>query len=219
VFRGGSRAAPGTCRATRRLGRRIGASLLAMSSLVIVGPQTPAHAHVELLSSSPESGAEVPVTLERVTLVFGEDLFPVGSDISVRGPDDVEVTTDDPTAFGAELEAPLALTGSGRHLLSYRAVGQDGHVITGGLWFTVAAEGLPLPTAAAAPQARIHNTSALDRSEGEQLQPHVTAATWLVGVSLGLGGLVVLVLTARRTRVAVRPRRDHGGTPRARNGS
>lgn len=204
--------------AARRLGPPLAASFMVVSSLVIAGSAAPAHAHVELVSSSPESGAEVPLELDRVELVFGENLFPLGSDISVRGPDGEVVTIGEPTVFGAELEAPIALVAGGRHRLFYRAVGEDGHVITGHLRFTVAAEGVPLPTAAAARHVGAGGTADVGAPDGGARVPSpVTSGVWLVGAALGFGGLVIFMRATRRTAVAAQRRPDDGATPRARN--
>ena len=209
MYRAWSGAGGSFAAASARLGRWLGALFLAMSSLVVVGSATTVQAHTELVSSTPALGTEVPLTLDRVELVFAGDLFSLGSDLSVRGPDGAEVITSEPAASGAVLSAPIALVATGRHLLSYRAVGQDGHVIAGGLWFTVAAEGLPLPTAAAAPHVGDDRTAAAADTpvSGERRASAVTSAAWCGGAALGLGCLVVLLRARRETTVAARARR------------
>ena len=152
MFRGWSGALGRPAAAPRRVGRCLGAAIVATSATVLIGWSAPANAHIELVDSSPQSGAEVPLTLSQIQLVFADDLFPVGNDVIVRGPDGTDVTPGEATSFGNSLAAPMALTTPGRHLVSYRVVGQDGHVIVGDLWFTAVVDGAPLPSAAAASQ-------------------------------------------------------------------
>ncbi len=194
--------------AARRPAGWLGVLLLAMSGLAILAWSAPAHAHTDLVSSSPEPGAEVSMALDRIRLVFGDDLLPVGNDVVVRDPVGTEVSDGEPTALGSTLEVPMALTTPGRHLVSYRVVGRDGHVIAGDLWFTAVADGIPHPDATAV------SPGVAPRERGEApAPPGATTAAWLLGGAFALTS--VLAVVRRRTLVPASVEARHDGAGRS----
>ena len=114
-----------------------------------------AFAHTELVTSSPPLGAEVSMSTDRIQLVFGTDLAPVGNDVVVRDPDGGDVTSADALTFQDTLEVQVDLIEPGRHTVSYRFVGQDGHAATGHLWFTAVAAGKSTARAKSAAQSSV----------------------------------------------------------------
>jgi methionine-rich copper-binding protein CopC len=114
---------------------------------IVTGPG--AQAHSELVSSSPAAGSVVTRATDRVVLVFASDLLPGASAVVVRDPRGRDVTTSAAGSRAAVVEATVELGVVGRHDLSYRVVGEDGHVVSGSLWFTVASGAAPVGAAAA----------------------------------------------------------------------
>lgn len=126
----------------RRDGRRAGLAvwcttvLLALTAMVLA--VAPASAHTELVSSSPEDGANVtrlPVTVE---LTFSESVGSRGVFVVVTDPvgDQVEAgqpeVTDDTVRQATKGRGP-----AGDYTLAYRVVSSDGHPVSGELSFTV----------------------------------------------------------------------------------
>lgn len=132
----GTRAGASLGRRNPRGLRLVVAMLLA---LLPVGAGPGARAHSELVSSSPAAGSVVPRATDRVVLVFASDLLPGASAVVVRDPGGRDVTTSAAGSRAAVVEATVGLRVGGRHDVSYRVVGEDGHVISGSLWFTVSA--------------------------------------------------------------------------------
>ena len=130
----GTRAGASRGRRTSRGPRLVVAMLLALLPL---GAGPGARAHSELVSSSPAAGSVVVRTTDRVVLVFATDVLPGASAVVVRDPRGRDVTTSAAGSRAAVVEATLGLRVGGRHDVSYRVVGEDGHVISGSLWFTV----------------------------------------------------------------------------------
>jgi len=119
------------------------------AALVLVGTSsTAAHAHAELIGSSPAPGStDRPV--DEVRLSFGEPLAEGLSQVAVTGPEG-SVTDGDPAIVGNDVVVPLRpLTEVGTYTVAYRVVAADGHAEVGGLDVVVT----PASAAAAAKQA------------------------------------------------------------------
>lgn len=97
----------------------------------------PAHAHVELVGSTPAAGDVVSQDAEQVVLVFGDDLLQA-VDVVVRDRTGADVVHDEPVVAGRSVEVEIDMVEPGRHDVSYRVVGLDGHPIVGSYSFTSA---------------------------------------------------------------------------------
>ena len=173
------------------------AMLLAAMSWPVV-----AFAHTELVTSSPAPGAQVSMTSDRIQLVFGTEIASVGNDVVVRDPNGGDVTSGDPSTLRDTREVQVDLVEPGRHTVSYRFVGQDGHAATGHLWFTAVAAGAP-PSATA---VQLRGTRSPDARAGTE--PADGARVWLLPLA-GLAGALVLLHSAAAAR-----QRAHADAPR-----
>lgn len=126
----------------RRDGRRAGLAVwctTALLALTAVGlGAAPVSAHTELVSSSPEGGANVNTLPVSVELIFSEPVGsrgvfvvvtdPVGARVEVGEPE----VTDDTVRQATKGRGP-----AGDYTLVYRVVSSDGHPVSGELSFTV----------------------------------------------------------------------------------
>lgn len=100
-----------------------------------------AHAHTELVASTPSAGDSVALSTQRLVLVFGADLVPGAGQVVVRDPAGADVTAGGPTISGGTVEVPLELATPGRHDVSYRVTGSDGHPIVASFTFDATRDG------------------------------------------------------------------------------
>jgi methionine-rich copper-binding protein CopC len=188
---------------------RVTALLAVLVAALVLGVRpAPAGAHTELVSSVPAQGDRVSQGLDRVELVFGEDLLAAGAAIAVHGPAGEEVAVGAAGTSGSTAAARLTLSAPGSHTLTYRVVGADGHVISGSLGFTVVANATPGRVATTVSREAVPGASAEAGAPGTVM--------WLLLAAL----LAVVVSLHHRARI--RPARsgrtgdthpdDHGGS-------
>lgn len=177
-------------RASRTGGRAafVGTVLRALAAAAIVagilGLPVPAHAHTELVRSSPVARSVVPLTTDRLTLVFSDDLVPLASDVAVRDDSDTDVSVAKPATEGSSVVVGLELASPGRHSVAYRVVGSDGHVVSGTWSFTAAAGASREPSEVVAER---------EETPGVSVRPR-----WVVAVACLAGALLVLHRRSRR---------------------
>lgn len=191
---------------------RIRAALLAMATMLIVGLSTgPVGAHTTLVGSLPSDGDVVPMSSDRLTLVFAEDLAPQVGQVSVAAPDGSGALVGPLRISGSTLEARLDLSVPGRHRVDFRVTAADGHPLEGSLSFRVRAApvGAPVAPAVATPAAEAADrpvvTSTVVATAGEQDAEALPGGWWWA-----LGAmLTVLAVIGLRRSAAVRsvPRR------------
>ena len=158
----------------------------------------PATAHTDLVSSSPSRGDRVVLSTDRLVLDFGEDLVAAANDVSVRGPDGADAVVGDPGLLGSTLDVPLHLAAPGRYTVAYRVMGQDGHLVTGSLWFTATADGLPLSDAVAVSRGRLSGAAA-DAAPAGEAPAAATSPLLRWGLpGVGLGVLLLVLHSAER---------------------
>ncbi|KRF03025.1 hypothetical protein ASG88_06675 [Nocardioides sp. Soil777] len=162
--------------------------------LVLGVRPAPAGAHTELVSSIPAQGDRVAEGLDRVELVFGEDLLAAGTAIAVHGPAGEEVAVGATGTSGSTAAARLTLSDPGSHTLTYRVVGADGHVISGSLGFTVVASATPGRVATSVSREAVPGASAEADAPG--------TVTWLLLAAL------LLVVVSLHHRARIRPARS-----------
>jgi methionine-rich copper-binding protein CopC len=166
--------------------------------LAVGGPAAgPAAAHTELVSSTPAAGEQVAITTDRLVLEFGEDLLGAVDDVVVRDSRGDDAVVGAPGVLGSTLTVPLHLTEPGRYTVAYRVMGRDGHLVTGTLWFSAAATGLPLAGAAADPRDRPP-----DAAGGIVPEPAAASPAGGAGLRWGLptAGLVSLLVVLHLAR-------------------
>ena len=111
-----------------------------LAVLLICGP---AHAHATLIGTMPVDGTVLDEPPAAVTLSFNEPVSLIAAMLIVPGGDSVELNGSASTgAISIDLPAVL---GQGSHALSWRAVSEDGHPISGTTFFVIgAASGDPI---------------------------------------------------------------------------
>lgn len=184
--------------------RCVAAALL----LATIGWPGPAHAHSELVASSPAHGSEVALSTDRIVLVFDTALSPVGNAVVVRGSDAADVSAAAPQASGNTLEMQVDLVAPGRHTVSYRFVGRDGHAASGHLWFTAVAGGAPHSATAVLSRETRPADAQLDARAGTASAAG-DAKVWLLPL-VGLAGGLVLLHSAAASRRRVHADRAGG---------
>jgi copper resistance protein C len=166
-----------------------------LGTVAVVAWSGPALAHTELVGSTPAVEEAVGVSTDRLVMSFTDDLLPAASAVVVRDPEGVDVVSGEPHLAGNVLDVGLDLETPGRHTVSYRVVGDDGHVVVGELSFSVVAEaGAPLAQgdgrAAGAVPAASDTPALAPRSSGW--------LPWTVAGGALVAALLLLHTTSRR---------------------
>jgi len=119
----------------------MGAFILALAASVAL-----AHAHLQ--KSVPANGATVDAAPASVVLTFSEPAKLTACWLQ-KGDGPKEKIAGLGTTAAREISVPVSQLQPGRYVLSWRAVGDDGHVVPGQIQFTVAAasKGAPQPAA------------------------------------------------------------------------
>ena len=107
-------------------------TILATVALLAI-PAT-ASAHVELISSSPEAGANLDTAPAEVTVTFDDELDPDHSGFTVTDGDGIEVGSGEVDLTVADrnvMRGDVAITDPGVYTVSYTVAGVDGHEIEG----------------------------------------------------------------------------------------
>lgn len=107
-----------------------------VAALAALASPAPVHAHTDLVGSTPRPGDTVSMRTDQLVLVFGEALAGPGQ-VTARDADDHDVVTGRSSVTGDTLEVPLDLRRAGRHVVTYRVVAADGHVVVGEFDFVV----------------------------------------------------------------------------------
>ena len=106
----------------------LGAALLSGISVTAVA------AHVELITSSPAAGANLPTAPTEVTISFDDELDPDLSSFTVADASSVEVGAGEVDLAVADrnvMTGPVTITQPGVYTVTYRVAGVDGHQLEG----------------------------------------------------------------------------------------
>ena len=116
----------------RLIGAALGAALLSALSVAAVA------AHVELITSSPAAGANLPTAPTEVTITFDDELDPDLSSFTVAnagsvgvGGGEVDLTVADRNV----MTGPVTITEPGVYTVTYHVAGVDGHQLEGSFSF------------------------------------------------------------------------------------
>jgi copper transport protein len=115
-------------------------------ALVLVGCSTLVLAHAKLVKADPANGSTVTVAPTKFVLTFGEPakLTALSLQKDAEPPKKIGPL---PTDASAQISIPAPKLAPGQYVLSWRVIGDDGHVLPGKLSFTVG----PSPAATSAP--------------------------------------------------------------------
>lgn len=133
--------------------------VLTLSALAVLSPLSPAaHAHDDILSTTPADGTHLTVSPADVTMVFTDNLIEVGSIVLVVDEAETSWTDGALVLDGDTIVQPVkADLPDGNYQVRWRVVSSDGHPIAGTFDFstgaTAPAEGYVSAVAAAAAAA------------------------------------------------------------------
>ena len=115
-------------------------------ALVLVGCNAFAFGHAKLVKADPANGTTVAVAPTKFVLTFGEPAKLTALSLQ-KDAEPAKKIGPLPTDASAEISVPAPKLAPGKYILSWRVVGDDGHVMPGKLSFTVG----PSPAATSAP--------------------------------------------------------------------
>jgi hypothetical protein len=194
---------------TRPLARNLSLLLALLAALAALAiPASPAHAHDELLGSTPAPNSTVEALPAELALTFSAEIAddPGASEVQVTDAAGTPLTGGDPVAQDNVLTQPLAGAASGAVTVLWKVVSSDGHPISGEFSFTITAAATP--TASAAPTAEPTPTVEATPLETElpddnQVDAGATLFANLLPVLIGaaiIAAVVALLLLASRRR-------------------
>ncbi|MBD8023888.1 copper resistance CopC family protein [Microbacterium gallinarum] len=208
----------------------LAAALLVAFALLLV-PASPAHAHDELIGSSPSADSTVEGVPAQLALTFsGAIATDAGaSEVAVTDAAGTSLIDGAPTAQDNVLTQPLTGEASGEITVLWKVVSSDGHPISGRFAFTVTPASTPTPTATGTPAPTPTPTETSEPTQEPTATPSATVPAdsettgsdvwpWvLVGIvviALGGGIAYLLVSRARREKTLADNRgRALGGAP------
>ena len=180
------------------------AAVLTALAAVFMAPS--AHAHDQLVQSSPEPGATVKNSPKRITLTFGGDLKPIGDIVKLTAAGNAAVETTH-SIGGTELTiTPMKPLENGTYSLVARVVSSDGHPIDQQLAFTVDAPAAsagpgtvtsPPATAQASPAPVPAATPTEEQSPAAVRGGVPAPLVWAIAGLVGLGAVVMIIAKTR----------------------
>lgn len=182
--------------------RLIQGLLLALGLLMVAAP---AHAHSELLSSTPADGEVLTSAPPMISLQFNEAISPAGLQVVAQGPQgSVELGT--PVIDGATVQVPWPSDAvGGDYRVAYRVVSADGHPIDGSIGFSYPVVTATAETPAASPEPTDLGASALATQDLAASTTEDSADggfPWWLGVGavivgVGIGATIARTMRAR----------------------
>lgn len=171
-------------------------SALVLALLAATAVAVDAQAHAELKSSNPASGAALDAPPQQIELTFSDVIsLPDGEAVTVTGPDGAKWPVTQTHAADRTITAKVdaAAAKAGAHTLEWRALADDGDVISGKFTFTmnVAAQtSSAAPTSSVTMSAPVSNvpTSTTPAESGG-----VPAWLWVVVALIAVVGAILLV--------------------------
>jgi copper transport protein len=115
-------------------------------ALVLIGCSALAFAHARLIKADPANGSTVKAAPTKFVLTFGEPAKLTVLSLQ-KDAEPAKKIGPLPTEASAEISVPAPKMQPGKYILSWRVVGDDGHVLPGKLTFNVG----PSPAATSAP--------------------------------------------------------------------
>ncbi|MEI7550560.1 MAG: copper resistance protein CopC [Actinomycetes bacterium] len=177
--------------------RNLIASLGVVAMIFLLTP-FPAHAHAELMSSSPAASSHLPILPTKIVLHFAEHLSDLAgaNAVIVTDPSGVEISTGVSNVSTSSLTRELnSSTNSGAYHVDFRVLSKDGHPVAGQFDFFVHAPDV------------IQSFKGVDNSDAStQKSPsalHVKQLSIVLLVLLTVGIWALVEARARRRRGAM----------------
>ena len=156
-----------------RFSRLLIVLLGALAALMLSLPA--AHAHSELLSSSPEADAQLETVPTEVVLTFSEPLQAQLSVVRVVDGEGLPMTRGEPTVAGDTLTQELLELHPGGYTITYKVISADGHPISDAISFTISSSAASASPSAPAPSSPSQTTSTQSESSGTSTPSAATA--------------------------------------------
>jgi methionine-rich copper-binding protein CopC len=118
-------------------------SAVVLASLLAVAAPQAVFAHAMLTSSTPKNGATVAAGVSEIELAFSAPLRVTVLHVRDTGEHDIVLKGDLPKSFAPVVKLGVGALAPGAYQVSWTAVGEDGHVMKGGIAFTVTASDQP----------------------------------------------------------------------------
>jgi hypothetical protein len=183
---------------------------LLLTAGLLFAVATPAAAHDEIVSSSPEAGSTIGVVPEEISLTFSGEILTDFSAviIEVVAADGRNLASGEPIIDGTTVTQAVQPGQAGVFTVRWRVVSSDGHPISNEYQYTV--EAVTVPTSTPTPEAteeqtpepsatqtttpgEMHNSP----SGGGELLPVLVVVT---GIGVLGGALIVVLMVARERR-------------------
>ena len=159
--------------------------LITLATAALLAIPAVASAHVELISSSPESGANLDSAPNEVIVTFDDELDPDHSTFTVTDADGNEVGSGDVDLTVADrnvMRGEVTISDPGVYTVSYTVAGVDGHEILGTFSFGFnTEETIPEPTGGE------HDEEPDTALPHQQPSPLLAVGLVLIGLAVGLG--------------------------------
>lgn len=184
---------------------------LLLTAGLLFAVATPAAAHDEIVSSSPEPGSTIGVVPEEISLTFSGEILTDFSAviIEVVAADGQNLASGEPIIDGTTVTQAVQPGQAGVFTVRWRVVSSDGHPISNEYQYTV--EAVTAPTSTPTPEATEEQTPAPSAttpattpgemhngpSGGGELLPVLAVVT---GVGALGGALIVVLMVARERR-------------------
>lgn len=175
-----------------------------------------AHAHSELVSSSPSDGDSTSEIPAEIVLEFNENIQEIGNEIVVVDPEGTPVADGEMVVDGPVVTQPIGAGAAGEYTVTWRVVSADGHPISGEFSYTLRVpytldeEQSSGETAEAETTEPVTTEAETTEAEttveaGESLEDEDQGSSATVPIFIGLSvlvlaGVVILVVRRRRAR-------------------
>jgi len=179
----------------RLRGPVVALAAITLAVLSIVSPVAPAaHAHDQVLSTSPAADEHLEVAPTRVTMTFTDDILDVGAIVQVVDAQGTNRATGMLALDRASATQPLTPgLADGAYQVRWRVVSADGHPVAGTFDFSVGT--VPVGSSSAGPAGEFAAPAATDAGHAEA-SPGANGGLPLLVVALlgACGGIAILAL-------------------------
>lgn len=180
---------------------RAAATLAAAGALTALAA-TPATAHDQLLSTTPEQGAVLETAPEQIELTFSGQIMDIGNEVAVTDSTGDSVTAGDLEVNGTRVIQPVADPGAQdeTYRVVWRMVSSDGHPIEGTFAYEI---GSGVETTTTSNEGDSSATPDGDTTEAQDTAAEKASTgtpLWVVGMAGAVLALAVVGLVAWITR-------------------
>lgn len=178
-------------------------------TIAIAGSASPAHAHVNLVGSTPAANANLVVVPREIRLIFSQRPEAALTIIELRGPHGL-ITLDSvtPAAGNVVLARIAGSLHSGGYVVSWRTVSRDGHPVRGEFAFAIDSGAVGVAAVDTSPPPSLRPEAVPSPAFADDtMAPLATILRWitLAGVIIAAGCVVFITIIARRLERTMDP--------------